>query len=225
MTERRLAHSVEVRAEGTATNPKLVGYAARFNSTSKAIRTTGGSKFFERVKFGAFSRALKKGNTTALIQHDVQKPLATMRAGTLRCVEDYKGLRIDCDINPAVGYAADLYQNVKSGNVNSMSFAFGMRSDGTGDIWDDECPWDDDDTDYSDEGRCAFRTVTDIDDLQDVSFCTTGSGAYDAAFCDARTLFPEGTPSSIEKRASGLYAVSTNTDRVRQAILKSSSLL
>jgi HK97 family phage prohead protease len=223
MTERRLSNVVEVRAEGSAANPKLVGYAAVFNKTSKKIRTTGGSGFYERCAPNCFARALTKGNTVALIQHDVQKPLATMRAGTLRCVQDSRGLRVDCDLNPAVSYAMDAWHNAQSGNLRSMSFAFSLRDNG-GDVWSDE-PWDDDDEDYSKEGRCAFRTVRDIDNLQDVSFLTTGTAAYDDAFCDARTLFPEGTPANVEQRASGLSVVTTDAERVRAAILKSNSLL
>jgi HK97 family phage prohead protease len=219
MIERRFSRA-EVRAEGTDSHPVLTGYAAIFNSTSKPIRTSNGSKFYERCAPGCFTRSLKKGNTVALIQHDITKPLATMSAGTLRCTQDSKGLRVTAELNPNVGYAKDLYENVRSGNCSAMSFMFAANSERSS-IWSEDKFEDDSD----DDERCMYRTLTDLDDLGDVSFCTSGTGAYDAAYCDARSTFPNGTPSIIERRASGLYTLTDNSEKVRAAILRSNSLL
>jgi phage head maturation protease len=89
----------------------------------------------------------------------------------------------------------DAYHATKSGEIRSMSFAFNMPEDGSGELWDD----------YEDEEtgeRCAKRTLLDCEDLSDVAFCTTGTGAYDSAFCDARSLFPNGTSPNVEVRSA-----------------------
>jgi HK97 family phage prohead protease len=212
MIERRFYQS-EVRAMQTAEGPCLEGYAAKFGTRSKPIPTRGGS-FVETIKRGAFDRALRKSDTVATCEHDSAKPLNRCSAGlSLRC--DEVGLRVHCPINPSVSYAADLYQNVKSGVIRSMSFAFVMPEDGSGQLWNDE---------EDEEGRkYALRTLTDIDDLQDVAFVL--DPAYDDTECDARSLqFPEGVPCIVETRSAGGVIIPNETElrRARMQRLRSS---
>ncbi|HUE57099.1 MAG TPA: HK97 family phage prohead protease [Candidatus Udaeobacter sp.] len=199
MLERRF--NVSVRATGSEHDkPALVGYAAVWNSRSKKIYTRAGNFFYERISPLAFTRALKKGNTVANLYHDMTKPLATVKAGTLRLWEDGHGLAVHAEINPAVSYAMDAWHNAQSRNLSSMSFAFSTPEDGSGEAWDD---------DEDDDGhRCQYRIIKDVENLQDVAFLTQGTGAYDAPVCDARSLFPDGTPELVETRSSGrVYTV------------------
>lgn len=197
MTERRF--TLSVRAEGSADNPSLVGYASVFNSRSKKIPTRAGGFFYEKVSPGAFKRAIAKGNTIANLHHDMTKPLGTQRAGTLQLSEDSRGLLVRCAINPEVSFARDAWHMAQSRSLSSMSFAFLPEED----TWED----------YEDEDgeRCQLRTLRSIDPLMDVAFLTEGQGAYDAACCDARQLFPDGTPDNIEVRSAGRIYVVDNS--------------
>ena len=190
--ERRF-NFAEVRAEGTASKPALVGYAAVFNTLSKRIPTSRGKWFYETVAPSAFTRCLRSGKTViANYMHDMSKPLATT-PDSLQLVVDSRGLRVHAQLNPDVSWARDVYNATKSGEIRSMSFAFNMPESGDGEMWDD---FEDEETGE----RCAKRTLLDCEDLSDVAFCTTGTAAYDAAFCDARSLFPNGTSANVEVR-------------------------
>jgi HK97 family phage prohead protease len=202
--ERRIA--VSVRAEGTERAPVLVGHAAVFNSLSKRIYTKSGNYFHERIAAGAFRNAIAKGETVANIGHDMQRPLATQRAGTLHLSEDSRGLAVRCEINPNVTYAADAWHNAHSANLSAMSFAFSLGDDADArgrDLWDELS--DEDLEDLGDDYRAARRTLVDIDSLHDVAFLTEGTGAYDAADCyaDMRMSFPNGVPVGVEARSNG----------------------
>jgi HK97 family phage prohead protease len=206
--ERRL--SISVRAEGTERAPVLIGHAAVFNSLSKRIYTKAGSYFHERIAPGAFRNSIAKGATVANIGHDMQRPLATQRAGTLHLSEDSRGLAVRCEINPNVTYAADAWHNARSQNLSTMSFAFSLGADADQrgrDVWEELDDNDLDELDIEDEGgyRAARRTILDVDTLQDVAFLTEGTGAYDEADCyaDLRMSFPAGVPAGVEARSNG----------------------
>jgi HK97 family phage prohead protease len=193
MIERRNFVS-EVRAHTDASGSALVGYAAKFGTRSKPIGTRGGA-FVETIKRGAFDRCLKRCDVVATVEHDQNRPLNRCSAG-LQLRSDDIGLRVHCPVNMAVSYARDIYENVKNGVVRNMSFAFTMPEDGGGQFWNDE---EDDDG-----NRYAVRTLTDINDLLDVSFVLTP--AYDDTEADVRSLsfqFPEGVPALVETRSAG----------------------
>lgn len=138
--------------------PKTIeGYALLFNSPSKDLggfRETIDSKALDGVDLS---------NVIMLDQHDYSKPLASVKAGTLELTPDEKGLHFTATLDDSVSYANDAYQNVKSGNVDSMSFRFDIDDGG------DEFSVDDDGN--------VTRTIKQVKDLFEVSTVTIP--AYD----------------------------------------------
>lgn len=138
--------------------PKTIeGYALLFNSPSKDL---GG--FTEVISPEALD-GVDLSNVIMLDQHDYSKPLASVKAGTLKLDTDEKGLHFTATLDDSVSYANDAYQNVKSGNVDSMSFRFDVDDGG------DEFTQDDD-------GKIT-RTIKQVKDLFEVSTVTIP--AYD----------------------------------------------
>lgn len=138
--------------------PKTIeGYALLFNSPSKDL---GG--FVEVIDPAALDN-VDLSNVIMLDQHDYSKPLASVKAGTLKLDTDDKGLHFVATLDDSVSYANDAYQNVKSGNVDSMSFRFDI-DDGGDEFTQDE------------QGQIV-RTVKRVKDLFEVSTVTIP--AYD----------------------------------------------
>ncbi|MCW0154609.1 phage major capsid protein [Lactiplantibacillus plantarum] len=138
--------------------PKTIeGYALLFNSPSKDL---GG--FVEVIDPAALD-GVDLSNVIMLDQHDYSKPLASVKAGTLELTPDEKGLHFTATLDDSVSYANDAYQNVKSGNVDSMSFRFDVDDGG------DEFTQDD-------QGKVT-RTIKQVKDLFEVSTVTIP--AYD----------------------------------------------
>lgn len=138
--------------------PKTIeGYALLFNSPSKDL---GG--FVEVIDPKALD-GVDLSNVIMLDQHDYSKPLASVKAGTLKLDVDDKGLHFVATLDDSVSYANDAYQNVKSGNVDSMSFRFDV-DDGS-DIF------------TRDEDGKVTRTIKQVKALFEVSTVTIP--AYD----------------------------------------------
>ncbi|MHA3845508.1 phage major capsid protein [Lactiplantibacillus plantarum] len=138
--------------------PKTIeGYALLFNSPSKDL---GG--FVEVIDPAALDN-VDLSNVIMLDQHDYSKPLASVKAGTLELTPNDKGLHFTATLDDSVSYANDAYQNVKSGNVDSMSFRFDVDDGG------DEFTQDD-------QGNIT-RTIKQVKDLFEVSTVTIP--AYD----------------------------------------------
>lgn len=136
---------------------EITGYALLFNSPSKDL---GG--FTEIIDPKALD-GVDLSNVIMLDQHDYSKPLASVKAGTLKLDTDDKGLHFVATLDDSVSYANDAYQNVKSGNVDSMSFRFDIDDGG------DEFTQDED-------GKIT-RTIKQVKDLFEVSTVTIP--AYD----------------------------------------------
>jgi HK97 family phage prohead protease len=128
VVERR--SGIEIRAEGDAKSPRLVGHAAVFDAPSQDL---GG--FIEIVKRGAFGRTLRSttADPIALVQHMPQLVLGRRSAGTLRLHEDTKGLAFEIDV-PNTTAARDLLVSVDRGDIKGASFAFVVPAGG--DAWD-----------------------------------------------------------------------------------------
>lgn len=138
--------------------PKTIeGYALLFNSPSKDL---GG--FVEVIDPKALD-GVDLSNVIMLDQHDYSKPLASVKAGTLKLDTDDKGLHFTATLDDSVSYANDAYQNVKSGNVDSMSFRFDIDDGG--------------DEFTQDESGKVTRTIKQVKDLFEVSTVTIP--AYD----------------------------------------------
>ena len=100
------------------------GYAALFDQPSEPL------PFIERIAPGAFLRSLKTRNEIKLLwNHDTGEVLGSKRAGTLRLVEDDRGLRVSADL-PNTSTGRDAAELLKRGDVDSMSFGFSVPKGG-----------------------------------------------------------------------------------------------
>jgi HK97 family phage prohead protease len=145
--ERRIMpfDDTELRVEGDD-KPIIKGYAAKFNSNSEDL---GG--FVERIKPGAFSKALKDSDIRALKNHDPNLLLGRNKAGTMRIDENKVGLRFEVDV-PNTATGRDTVEEIRRGDITGCSFAFTIKSD----AWEenDDGPW--------------IRTINEVKQLFDV---------------------------------------------------------
>lgn len=108
---------------------RLAGYCAVFNSCSQDL---GG--FVEYITPGAFKSSLANAShIRALYEHDSQKLLGRVGAGTLKLKEDSKGLHFELDL-PNTHYANDLCELVERGDISGCSFGFQVPKGG--DEWE-----------------------------------------------------------------------------------------
>ena len=108
--------AVELRATGAG---RLEGYAAVFGASSQDL---GG--FTESIRPGAFKRSLASpAAILALYDHDSRSILGRVGAGTLRLMEDTRGLQFEIDL-PKTTIASDLSVLVQRGDVAGASFSF-----------------------------------------------------------------------------------------------------
>jgi HK97 family phage prohead protease len=207
--QRFLSVRPELRTKGSADSiGSVVGYAAKFNRQSEDL---GG--FREVIAPGAFSATLNRGDDIrALVNHDPSLVLGRTKNGSLVLREDATGLRIACAL-PDTSYARDLYNSIKRGDINQMSFAFQVNDDG--EDWDDDTDEDGD--------RTSIRTLKSVR-LLDVSCVTypaysdTNVGTddrVDPALVMGRSLFPSGIPAEIRSRFPGITQRSA-TDSVNR---------
>jgi HK97 family phage prohead protease len=175
MRERRFLTN-EFRASGTPANPKISGYAATFN-----VETELQPGLWEVIRPGAFKQSIaKRDDCGCFFNHDESLILGRVSAGTLRLKEDSKGLFFDCDVDAEVSYAADLYRNIKAGNISECSFGFYTIQD-----------------DYTKTKQGVLRELltAKVFDVSPVTF-----PAYSQTSVAARSLFPDGMPAALELR-------------------------
>ena len=154
---------VEKRADGEGR--KIVGYAAVFNQ-----ETNIAGFFREMIKPGAFAEAITRDDVHALSNHDYDHVLGRLKAGTLKMLEDDRGLKVEVD-PPDTQDARDLMTSMERGDIDQMSFAFSMR--GGKEEWDDT-------------GDLPLRTIIKVGELLDVS--VVPRGAYPTTEVGLRSL-------------------------------------
>jgi len=148
--ERRIYPVSEIRIQrkDESDPPKIVGYAAVFDSLSEDL---GG--FREKIAPGAFKRSLSRGDDVrALFNHDANYVLGRSLSNTLSLQEDKKGLRIEID-PPDTQFSHDLMVSIGRGDISQMSFGFYTKSD----TWEE-----------SEDKKDVTRTLNEVD-LVDVS--------------------------------------------------------
>jgi HK97 family phage prohead protease len=122
---REMLHDLEIRQEGDGMT--LRGYAAVFNSPSQPL------PFIETIQRGAFRDSLKSRNDVKLLwNHDTSVVLGSTRAGTLRLMEDERGLLVEADL-PMTQAGKDAAISIQRGDVTA--FSFGFRIPAGGDEW------------------------------------------------------------------------------------------
>lgn len=106
---------VEARADGEGM--RLAGYAAVFNDSSVPL------PFKESIAPGAFRKTLSETPDVRLLINHEGLPLARTKNGTLKLEEDDRGLRFEADLADTQE-GRDIYELIKRGDVDQMSFAF-----------------------------------------------------------------------------------------------------
>lgn len=179
-------HNIEFR-DAPDGSLRITGHAAVFGSPSEDL---GG--FRERIKRGAFKRALAGSPDVVLLQnHDPNLVLARTTSGTLQLREDPQGLYIDAKAADT-SYARDLRVVMQRGDVSQMSFAFDIAKDG--ERWD--------------SGAASERSVTvhDVERLYDVSVVT--APAYPTTDATMRSRRNPSARRSQQSRKAALLATS-----------------
>lgn len=115
--EKRIAYTtLDLRQADNGTT--LYGYAALFDSPSEPM------PFIEYVRRGAFSKTLNDGADVRLLIDHEGVPLARTKSGTMRLVEDERGLAVEADLDPMNPDAARVISAMSRGDLSQMSFAF-----------------------------------------------------------------------------------------------------
>jgi HK97 family phage prohead protease len=184
---RTIAYPVEIRAG--ADRPNLSGYAAVFGEITEIA-----GLFKEQIAPGAFAEAVTRDDVRSLFNHDSNYVLGRTTAGTLRLVEDDKGLRYDVD-PPDTTWARDLMVSVQRGDVSQSSFAFEV----TEESWD-----------YGQKGDMPIRTISNVR-LYDVSPVTYP--AYASTSVSARSLEAAKAPPAPDE--SWRVSVEMSRERCR----------
>ena len=122
----RFPNGLELRAaaEIRAAGRRLEGYAAVFNTPAPI------GSFVETIAPGAFRASLAAAglDALALVDHDPGRLLARTRSGTLRLVEDARGLAFDLDV-PDTQLGHDVLALAQRGDLGGCSFGFRVDRD------------------------------------------------------------------------------------------------
>ena len=162
---------IETRSDSEGKIKGLTGYAAKFNEESKPLRDWWGDEFVEVIVPGAFKNSLENNTIKALYNHNPDYVLGSTKSGTLRLEEDEIGLRFDLDL-PNTQIANDLYESVKRGDIDGVSFGFKVKEDKWTEV-------------KMDDGWKTIRTLREID-LIEIS--PTAFPAYEQTEVDCRSL-------------------------------------
>jgi uncharacterized protein len=165
--ELRVNHTqLEVRQDGMT----FTGYASVFNSPSEDL---GG--FIEYVAPGAFKRSLQSRNEIKLLwNHDSGEPLASLRGGTLRLIEDSTGLKVEAQL-PNTTRGRDVAELLRTKVIDSMSFGFNVIKDS-----------------WSADGRTRTLESVRLSEVSVVSF-----PAYTATTATVRSAQPTIDPDQL----------------------------
>ncbi len=114
--EFRAGVPAEIRADDDGI--KVSGYAAVFGQEADI-----GGMFREKIEAGAFADVVGTDDVVFLINHD-GLPLARTRSGTLKIVEDDKGLRMETTLDADDPDVQRIVPKMERGDLDKMSFAF-----------------------------------------------------------------------------------------------------
>ncbi len=127
--ETRDYRTFEVRAlpgdGGGETQYRVEGYAAVFEQET-VLYEAGGIQYKEVIDRNAFAGAEMR-DVVMNFNHG-GKPVARTKNGTLTLTVDTKGLHISADLG-GTEEGRRLYEEIRGGYVDQMSFAFTVRSD------------------------------------------------------------------------------------------------
>lgn len=162
--------------------PKIVGYAAVWNSMSEDL---GG--FREKIMPGAFADALRSsGDIIALVHHDPSMVLGRRSKGTLQLKEDERGLQVEIT-PPNTNVGRDAVENIRRGDVAGMSFRMNRVKDSWGK-----------------EGGGAVRTLHSVGLLREVTL--TSMPAYSDTMATLRSADTAEATEYAKKKLAELEA-------------------
>lgn len=102
----------------------IAGYAAVYydpNDLGTEYRLW--SDVVERIRPGAFDRAVREDDVRGLFNHDENQILGRTKAGTMKLSLDARGLRYDID-TPDTQVGRDTVESLRRGDVDGSSFMF-----------------------------------------------------------------------------------------------------
>lgn len=163
--------TMQLRAADNAGDTMTVeGYAAVFDQRTMIWESDySGWKYYEEIDPGAFNGADMSDVILRYNHSDSAMILARTKNGTLRLSVDDVGLKISADIAPTTG-GKDIYQLIKRGDINQMSFAFIVKAD---------------QTTRDDKLKEEIRRITAFETIVDVS--PVDFPAYDGTSISARS--------------------------------------
>lgn len=194
--ERRFVEAQQVQAlveEDAQT--RMIGYAAPFNQ-----RAMIAGLFMEEFLPGAFAETIARDDIRALWCHDRAFLLGRNRTGTLELAEDEYGLRIVA-YPPATPLASSFVENVRRGDVDTMSFEFKVDNP------------EDEEWTRTDAG-VVLRRIRRAR-LREVSF--EPFAAYSGTSADVRSVFGEIPVIPADVRGATASAVDEVLLRARRA--------
>lgn len=151
---RALAAVMEARADAKEDEMIVEGYATTFNQPYELF-TYQGVRYMEQVDPSAFEAC---DMDDVIMQYDhAGRVFARTRNGTLKLEVDDRGLKITADLS-RTDTARQLYQEIRAGMTDRMSFGFIVGSD-------EKTTTRDEDTGKS----TVLRTITRFKKLYDVS--------------------------------------------------------
>ena len=209
---------VEMRAQSDFS---LVGYAARFNSTSSPMQGNRGT-FVETILPGAFTKVLAdpKTDVRCLFNHDPNKVLGRTKSGTLTLEQDDKGLKFRCQLDKNNSDHTNLYSSVNRGDISACSFGFSTDDDS----------WD---TDKNGDTRRTIRSFSGLFDCSVVcnpAYPSTSVSARSAAFQSFSAQLFRGKKSVKQVRAetaarNGISVAALEDAELRLKALKQAEVM
>lgn len=164
---KELRSMMEIRAAETESDDLIVeGYAIVFDQPTMLYEYNG-VKYYEVIERGALDGADLKDVPFKYNHSDSVMIMARTRNKTLELIPDDKGLFIRANLAKTTA-GKDLYELIKRGDIDKMSFAFTVEED-----------------EYDRETRT--RHIKKIAKLWDVS--AVDAPAYDSTYIHARSYF------------------------------------
>lgn len=162
--ERRI---IEMRAAGDpADEGKMIIEGRAIVYDSPQTYQYGDDSYTEVIQAGALNRTDMRDVPLRYNHHDGFLIMARTRNSSLQLIPDEKGLMIKAELIDTQSNR-DVYESIKNGLIDRMSFAFTTRPES--DLWEIQ-------------GEDVKRTITDIDKLYDVS-------VVDQPFYDSTSIF------------------------------------
>lgn len=170
---------IELGVEGR----KIVGYAAVFDVEADL------GEFRESIRPGAFSPALahpRVGGVVALFNHDKNRVLGRVDAGTLRLAQDSRGLHVEIS-PPNTQFARELRKSIERRDVRGQSFQFIVAA--RGETWD-----------FTDPAK-PLRTIGGVAELIDVGPVTFPAYGETTAALRSRDTWRDAAARTARQRA------------------------